>query len=69
MKLFEDDSNDKTLKPTFHIVKDSSKFGFFCFSFWNLINNLENIYIVSCNWFTKSTIRLLTRSISILFLV
>jgi hypothetical protein len=31
MKLFKDDPNDKTLKPTFHIMKDSSKFGFFLF--------------------------------------
>jgi hypothetical protein len=33
MKLFENDSNDKTLKPTFHIMKDLNEFGSFCFCF------------------------------------
>jgi hypothetical protein len=33
IKLFEDDSNDKTLKPTIHIVKDLNKFESFFSSF------------------------------------
>jgi hypothetical protein len=69
MKLFEDESNDKTLKPTYHTVKDLSKFGSFCFSFWNSINNLKNIFVVNYNLFTKSTIHLLTKSVSIICVV